>query len=120
MSIMAVTFSILPGKTPQWRTWMRDLNGSRREDFVASRSRVGVHERTFLQQTPMGDFVIVTLEGEDPEHAFEKMMSATDPFTTWFLGRVQGASPGVDLSAPMRGPQSELVVDTERVPVLAR
>ena len=119
MSIMAVTFSILPGKTPQWRTWMRDLNGSRREDFVASRSRVGVHERTFLQQTPMGDFVIVTLEGEDPEHAFEKMMSATDPFTTWFLGKVQEIH-GVDLSAPMRGPQSELVVDTERVPVPAR
>ena len=119
MSIMAVTFPILPGKTPQWRRWMQDLNGPRHEDFAASRSRVGVHERTFLQQLPMGDFVIVTLEGEDPGHAFEKMMSATDPFTTWFLGKVQEIH-GVNLSAPMRGPQSELVVDTERVPVPAR
>ena len=67
----------------------------------------------------MGDFVIVTLEGEDPGHAFEQMMSATDPFTTWFLGKVQEIH-GVDLSAPMSGPRSELVIDTERVLVPVR
>ena len=66
MSVMAVTFPILPGKTPEWRTWMTELNGPRHEDFVDSRRRAGVHERTFLQQTPMGDVVIVTLEGRDP------------------------------------------------------
>lgn len=56
---------------------MQDLNGPRREDFAASRSRVGVHERTFLQQLSVGDFVIVTLEGEDPGHAFA---SGSDDF----------------------------------------
>jgi hypothetical protein len=119
MSLMAVAFPILPGKTPQWRTWMQELNGPRREDFARSRSRAGVHERTYLQQTPMGDLVIVTLEGQDPGHAFERMMGETDPFTTWFLGKVKEIH-GLDLSTPMRGSPSEMVVDTEAVPALAR
>ncbi len=75
MSVMAVTFPILPGKTPQWRSWMKELNGPRHEEFAASRSRAGVHERTFLQQTPAGDVVIVTLEGKDPQRSFEMMTS---------------------------------------------
>jgi hypothetical protein len=33
---------------------------------VESRRQAGVRERTFLQSTPIGDFVIVTLEGDDP------------------------------------------------------
>jgi len=31
-----------------------------------SRRRAGVHERAFLHPTPMGDLVIVTLEGDNP------------------------------------------------------
>ena len=52
MPMMAVAFPILPGKTPEWRKWMEELNGSRREEFNDSRRRAGVHERTFLQSTP--------------------------------------------------------------------
>ena len=26
----------------------------------------GVHERTYLQETPAGDFIILTFEGENP------------------------------------------------------
>jgi hypothetical protein len=119
MSVMAVVFPILPGKTNEWRTWMQELNGPRHEDFAESRRRAGVHERTFLQQTPMGDLVIVTLEGDDPGHAFERMTSGTDAFTTWFLGKVQ-AIHGIDLRHPLIGPPSELVVDSEPAAVLVR
>ena len=66
---------------------MDELNGPRREEFVESRRSAGVHERTFLQSTPMGDLVIVTLEGDDPARAFGQMMGATDAFTTWFRDR---------------------------------
>jgi hypothetical protein len=66
----------------------------------------------------MGDLVIVTLEGDDPARSFGQMMSAKDPFTTWFLERVK-AIHGVDLAVPMDVP-SQLVVDTDRVPVLAK
>ena len=66
----------------------------------------------------MGDLVIVTLEGDDPGRAFGQMMSANDAFTTWFRERAM-AIHGVDLTAPMTGSPSELVVDSERVVVLA-
>ncbi len=118
MSLMAVAFPILPGKTPEWRTWMEELNGPRRAEFEASRRRAGVHERTFLQTTPMGDLVIVTLEGDDPEHAFGKMMGVKDAFTTWFIQRGKEIH-GIDPSAVTNGPLSKLVADTDRVAVLA-
>ncbi len=114
MPLMAVAFPILPGKTPEWRAWQAELNGPRYQEFVESRRRAGVHERTFLQPTPMGDLVIVTLEGDDPEHAFGRMMSADDTFTTWFLERGK-AIHGLDPSVVTSGPPSELIVDSERV-----
>ena len=114
MATMAVAFPILPGKTAEWRAFMAELNGSRREEFNASRRNAGVRERTYLQSTPMGDEVIVTLEGDDPGRSFGQMMHATDPFTTWFLGKVKDVH-GIDLTAPMTGTLSELVIDTDRV-----
>ncbi|MEO8570970.1 MAG: DUF6176 family protein [Chloroflexota bacterium] len=119
MALSAVAFPILPGKTAEWRTWMEELNGQRRQEFVESRRRAGVHERTFLQPTPMGDFVIVTLEGDDPGRAFGQMMSAGDAFSTWFLERAQAVH-GVDLTAPTTGSPSELVVDSDNVAAPAK
>lgn len=114
--LMAVAFPILPGKTPAWHNWMDELNGPRREEFVASRERAGVHERTFLQSTPMGDLVIVTLEGDDPEQAFGKMMGTTDAFTTWFLEHAKEIH-GLDPASLATASPPELVVDTDRVAV---
>ena len=115
--LMAVAFPILPGKTPEWRTWMAELNGPRHQEFVESRQRAGVYERTFLQSTPMGDLVIVTLEGDDPERAFAQMMGATDEFTTWFREMAK-AMHGID-PAEKTGSPCELVVETDRVAVPA-
>jgi hypothetical protein len=119
MPLMAVAFPILPGKTKEWRAWIDEVNGARQAEFAESRRRAGVRERTFLQPTPMGDLVIVTLEGDDPGHSFEQMMAASDGFTKWFVGKAS-AIHGFDLSAPLSGPPSELVVDSEAAPVLAR
>jgi len=119
MPLMAVAFPILPGKTAEWRTWMEELNGPRRQEFVESRRRAGVHERTFLQPTPMGDLVIVTLEGDDPGRAFGQMLSADDAFTKWFIERAK-AIHGLDPAEGATGSPSELLVDTDRVAVAAR
>jgi len=119
MPMMAVAFPILPGKTAEWRAWMEEINGPRHDEFVESRRRAGVRERTYFQPTPMGDLVIVTLEGDDPAHAFGQMMSADDAFTKWFLGKVQ-AFHGVDLSTPMTEAPSQLVADTQAAVAAAR
>ena len=115
LKISAVAFPILPGKTDEWREFARDLNGPRQEAFAESRRKAGVRERSFLQSTPMGDMVIVTLEGDDPERSFGQMLGETDSFTVWFLERVK-ALHGVDLSTSTHGSPSELVIDSERVP----
>jgi hypothetical protein len=109
--LMAVAFPILPGKTDEWRAFMEELKGPRREEFDESRRRAGVRERAFLQSTPMGDLVIVTLEGDDAGEAFGKMMSSADAFTTWFAEQTREIH-GVDLTLPMTGSPSELVIDT--------
>ena len=118
MSTLAMAFPILPGRTADWRAWMAELNGARHDDFVESRRRAGLHERTFLQHSPNGDLVIVTLEGEDPGRAFEKMVAQSDPFASWFRKRVEELH-GVDLSKPMRNVTSELILDTAAVAVAA-
>ena len=81
MALMAIALPILPGKTPQWRKFIEELNGPRHQEFADSRRQAGVHERTFLQQTPMGDLVIVTLEGDDPGRSFGQLMTGTDAFS---------------------------------------
>ena len=120
MALNAVVFPILPGKTADWHKFIAEINGPRRAEFVASRERVGAVERTYLQPTPMGDLVIVTIEAEDPGKAFGQMVHATDAFTLWFLEQVK-ALHGVDLAGPMpEGGPSKQVIDTARVPARAK
>ena len=111
MALFAIAVPILPGKTDEWRAFADELAGSRHDDFAASRRGLGVRERTFLQHTPMGDFVLVTLEGDDPAGAFARFGQGTDDFTRWFMERVKEVH-GYDLAAPPPGPLPELVVDS--------
>jgi hypothetical protein len=119
VALMAVAFPILPGQTDAWKAFIAEINGARHADFAASRQRVGAHELTFLQSTPMGDLVLVTLEADDPAKAFGQIVSAKDPFTLWFLERVK-AIHGVDLAVPMHDAPSHMVVDSKRAAVAAR
>ncbi len=112
MAMMAVAFPIAPGKSEQWHAWMNELNSGRRDEFVASRRAAGVRERTFLQATPMGELVIVTLEGDDPMASFGRMVSADDEFTRWFIENANAAH-GMDLTEPMAEAPSTLVIDSE-------
>jgi hypothetical protein len=109
--LFAMAFPIPPGKTEEWKKFIAELTGPRKADYVASRKRLGARERTFLQQTPMGDMVIVTLEGENPEKSFAEFGMGNDEFTQWFLGRVSSIH-GVDLRQPPPGPLPQMVIDS--------
>lgn len=119
MAMMAAAFPILPGKTDDWRRWISEVNGPRRDEFMESRRSLGIRERTFLQSTPMGDLVIVTLEGSDPVAAFQEFGRATDPFSVWFREHVQELH-GFDLAEVMAGPMPEQVLDSQPVAGAAR
>jgi hypothetical protein len=111
MALIAVAFPIAPGKSEQWHAWLDELRGERWAEFVASRRDAGVRERTFLQATPMGELVIVTLEGDDPLASFGRMVSRDDEFTRWFIANANEAH-GMDLSQPMTEAPSTLVIDS--------
>jgi hypothetical protein len=105
MAMLAMAFPIPAGKTEQWKKFISELTGARKAEFAASRRSLGVRERTFLQQTPHGDMVLVTLEGDYPETAFAEFGKQTDPFAVWFKQQVREIH-GMDLSAPPPGPHA--------------
>lgn len=111
MSLLAMVLPILPGQREHWNRFVDEINTTRRQEFVESRRRLGLHERTFLQETPMGDLVILTLEGENPLRMLDWFRS-DDPFARW-MGQEVAPIHGADLSQPL--PESFLpqqVMDT--------
>ena len=109
--LFAIAVPILPGKTDQWKQFTTELKTTYAAQFAESRRGLGVRERTFFQSTPMGDLVLVTLEGEDPIAAFTQFGQGKDPFTLWFLAQVKEIH-GMDLSGPPQGALPELIVDS--------
>ena len=112
MALLAIAIPIPANKIEQWKKFTKELMTTRRSDFVASRKRLGVHERTFLQHTPHGDMVVVTLEGANPHKSFAEFGQGNDPFTTWFKQQVMEIH-GMDLTAPPPGPLPEMIVDSQ-------
>lgn len=112
MALIAMAFPVAPGQSEKWHAWMEELAGARRAEFIASRRAAGVRERTFLQATPMGELVVVTLEGDDPFASFAQMVSVDDEFTRWFVANASEAH-GFDLSQPMPQAPSTLLIDSE-------
>ena len=111
MALFALVAPILPGKTEAWKSFMHSLKTTHHAAFLATRKELGVRERTFLQSTPHGDLVIVTLEGENPAAAFGRFASVGGAFAEWMRGEVL-AIHGFDLAAPPPGPLPELVIDS--------
>jgi len=109
--LFAMTVPILPGKEGAFREFIGELNGKYKSAFEESRKRLKVHERTFHQVTPVGEAVIVTLEGDDPQAAFQAFASGNDEFTKWFIAKVKEIH-GFDLSAAPSGPMPELIIDS--------
>lgn len=109
--LFCIAIPILPGKTEMWRKFTNELKGNRKKEFNESRKQLNVHERTFYQQTPNGDLVIVTLEGDEPEKFMQSFAQRNDEFSKWFLQNVKEVH-GFDLTQPSQGPMPELIADT--------
>lgn len=115
-NLFAMTVPILPGQTEHWHKFMDALKGEKYNEFQANRARLEVRERTFFQQTPHGDFIVVTLEGNHPESAFGRFAEGNDAFTKWFVDEVK-AIHGIDLASPPSRAMPELCVDSGEVNV---
>lgn len=111
MQQIAFVAPVLPGKEKQARTFFEALRGSRHAEYLESRRRIGIHERTYLQKTPQGEMVIVTVSGENPAAGLARFGEGTDDFTEWFVQQVKDL-PGLDLRQPLPGELPELIVDS--------
>ena len=108
MALLSMCFPILPGKLAKWQEMINSWNDpSIKAGTDKVRTDAGVYERTFLQKSPNGDFVIVTLEGENPAEGFGKMISAMPKEFAEFVLDVHG----FDLNGPPP-PLPELVYDS--------
>jgi hypothetical protein len=111
MPLFAMAVPILPGKTEQWLKLAGELQGARRAEFLASRDRLGIRERAFLQRGGREDVVIVTFEGDDPVGALAQLGQGDDAFTLWFVEQVKEIH-GMDLTQPPAGPLPQQVTDS--------
>ena len=111
MASLASAFPVLPGKWEALRRFTQEMGGPRRSEYEASRRRLGITiERSYLQQTPQGDLVIVYTEADHPEDLLERIAASQDPFDVWFKQQLQEIH-GVDFNQPPPGPPPELIFD---------
>ena len=108
MALLSMCMPILPGKKEKWQQMMVTINeAAAKVEMDQSREEAGVHERTFLQETVDGDFVILTFEGENPAESLGKIMaSAPEEFAAFAL-----EVHGLDMKAPPP-PLPQLVYDS--------
>lgn len=111
--LFVMAIPVLPDKKQEFNSFIRELQEKYARDFARSRQEFGLRERTFFQSTPSGDMVIVTLEGNDPEKAFEQLARKDDEFSRWFKNKVREIH-GLDLSKPP-AKLPELLIDSDQV-----
>jgi len=105
MALIAMCMPILPGKMDKWKAMMAQIQST--PDFANSREAAGVHERSFFQHTPAGDFLIITMEGDDPAASWAQIMTTMPTEFAEFAKDVHG----LDVDAPPP-PLPELFFDS--------
>ena len=84
MPVTTFAAPLLPGKTDAWIQAATEMNGPRRAELEASLRRKRVtRDVVSLQRTPQGDFVVVCIEGDDPDAVISEYLNSDDPFDRW-------------------------------------
>jgi hypothetical protein len=88
MAVYCFTQPIQPGKRDDARAIFEEIRTSRREEYEASRKRLGIREeRVWFQSLPNAEMAVVYWEGDDPRGALERFASSNDPFDEWLKER---------------------------------
>jgi hypothetical protein len=114
---LAYASPVVPGKTEKGRAFAADAFTKRIDELTASRRKIGgTHEFGMLHHTPMGDFVAVYLEGDDPRAANASFARSTDSYDVWFK-KEAGDVLGQDFNKPL--PAIQEILDYQRAAVRA-
>ena len=100
MDHICLALPLLPGKTVEARTFVQQLDGSRRPEFDASERRIGItKELWYLAKLPSGDHLIAYMESKDFASALQGFVASRETFDVWFKAQMQSVT-GVDLNNP--------------------
>jgi hypothetical protein len=101
---------VLPGKTDADARRIADRFVERPEEYVQSRRRLGMSlERAYLQQTPMGSFVVAYVESEGDFDAVVAATVTSDlPIDKFFVENVKDVH-GFDMTQPPPGAAPETI-----------
>ena len=95
---------LVPGQADTVRRMREEALGARRSEYEESRHRLGIsEERAWIQNTPMGEMVLVYMKAEDPQRALQGMAESQEPFDVWFRQYIQDAH-GVDITREQASP----------------
>lgn len=113
MAAIGLAFPALPGKDDEAEAFFSQVN-LRLDELGKSRLALSgrlTRESVWLMRTPMGNFGILLLEGDDPMAANAAFAASTEPFDVWFKESVKSFT-GVDFSQPV--PPVQQVLDWHR------
>ena len=100
MASLSLALPVKPGQSNRLRDFAQEVVGRRRQEFEASEQRIGLtREGWYLQPTPMGELVIIWVEGSDPAAALSSFVQSQESFDVWFKQEVEQIT-GVDLNQP--------------------
>jgi hypothetical protein len=76
---------ILPGKAEAWRRFMQEMLGSRRQEYEASRQRLGIQaEQAWISETKRQTTGVIFIEAENQEQLSLVLATSDHPFDCWF------------------------------------
>ncbi len=88
------------GKAEAAREFMRELDGSRRDDYDQSEQRIGITKEVwFLAPTSAGEQLVGYMESGDFNSALTQFAGSRDDFDLWFKERFADVT-GIDLNDP--------------------
>lgn len=100
MDHVCLAVPVLPNKTQQTRTFLRQLDRERRGEFDRSERRIGItKELWYLARLPAGDHLIGYMEAADFNRALQAFVGSRDPFDMWFKSEMLAVT-GLDLNNP--------------------
>jgi hypothetical protein len=81
----AFLIPIVPGAADGLREIAQEIAGDQREAYAAAREAAGIdQEQVYLQQTAIGDALVVYWRAEDPGSSLQAVLGSEEPFDTWF------------------------------------
>ena len=101
MAAFAFTLPILPGQDGFVRSIGEALSGSGelQEAYEESRRTLGIREeKVWVQETPIGQALVVYWETEDPQRTLRGLAESQDEIVERFRNLITSAAPALNLS----------------------